>query len=44
MNLCFNCVDKHIRQGKGSYTALTYYCQTPEFKISYKYSDVLKHV
>lgn len=44
MNTCYNCLDVHVHNGRGSQTALIYDSPVTNTKASYTYAEMLKHV
>lgn len=40
MNICYNCIDRHVDQGKGGLEALVYYSTYTETEFFYTYRDL----
>ena len=44
LNACYNCVDRHVKEGHGSKTALIWEGNNPDESKKYTYDDLLKEV
>lgn len=44
MNICYNCVDRHVEEGRGAQVALSYDSAYTGDQKQYTYSDLHQHV
>ena len=44
MNMCYNCIDRHVDEGRGHYEAIAYVSAYTGVERTYTYSDMKKEV